>query len=156
MLNDASFDFSFSGLKTAVLNLVRKEGVFEDDTLAFSGRGGPRTPASGKEHLVPLIAASFQAAVVDVLVTKALRAAATLDMDLLVVSGGVASNTVLRQTLAERCRQEGVRLVIPHRSYCTDNAAMIGVAALHHLERGRHAALDMNACSRWDTPAGAP
>lgn len=150
LLNEDTFDFSFSGLKTAVLHLVKKEGVFETDDVGFTGLSAPARPAPGKEHLVPLIAAAFQAAVVDVLVTKAVKAALAFGMRLLVVTGGVASNTALREELARRCAAEGLGLVIPDRSYCTDNAAMIGVASIRHLKKGRFGALDMNAHSRWD------
>lgn len=150
MIGDGGFDFSFSGLKTAVLHLVQREGIFEGGGLAFSGLPGRGKPAPGREHLVPLIAASFQAAVVDVLTEKAMSACKALEVDLLVVSGGVASNTALRERMSLRCAEEGIRLVIPDRMYCTDNAAMIGVASLHHLAGGRSSGLDMNACSRWN------
>ena len=106
------------------------------------------------ESLVPVIAAAFQAAVVDVLVAKAVRAVQEYGMDLLVVSGGVASNTALREALRERAAQEHIRLVIPQRKYCTDNAAMVGVASIRHFRDGQHAGLDMNAVSRWSSITG--
>lgn len=154
MMNDDTFDFSFSGLKTAVLTLVQRSGIFEGPDLRFSGLPEAKKRRPGKEHLIPVIAAAFQAAVVDVLVTKALRAVREYGMGMLVVSGGVASNTALREALKGKTSEEGIRLVIPDREYCTDNAAMIGIASIRHFMDGRHAALDMNAVSRWSSIMG--
>jgi N6-L-threonylcarbamoyladenine synthase len=149
LMNDNTYDFSFSGLKTAVLNRVLKEGIFEDMELGFSGMPREKKPIPGKEGMVPKIAAAFQAAVVDVLVAKAFRAARESSMDLLVVTGGVASNGYLRDKLREKSEETGIRLVIPDRKYCTDNAAMIGRASLRYIKEGRFASLDLNAVSRW-------
>lgn len=149
LMNDGTYDFSFSGLKTAVLNRVIREGIFADMQMGFSGMPKEKKPLPGKEGLVPKIAASFQAAVVDVLVAKAFRAAADSGMDLLVVTGGVASNGYLREKLAEKSLATGIRLVIPERKYCTDNAAMIGRASLRYIKEGRFAPLNLNAVSRW-------
>ncbi len=149
MMNDEGYDFSFSGLKTAVLNRVIREEVFPDMDLRFSGLPGGKTPAPGKEDLVLKIAAAFQEAVVDVLVAKAIKAVKDHQRDLLVVAGGVASNTALRTRLQARAEEEGIDLVIPERKYCTDNAAMIGMASIRHFRQGRYAPLDMNALSRW-------
>ncbi|HNY65118.1 MAG TPA: tRNA (adenosine(37)-N6)-threonylcarbamoyltransferase complex transferase subunit TsaD [Deltaproteobacteria bacterium] len=149
LMGDDTCDFSFSGLKTAVLNRVIKEGIFEDMDMGFSGLPKEKKPLPGKEDMVPKIAASFQAAVVDVLVAKAFKAALDYRMDLLVVTGGVASNGYLRDRLRERSEETGVRLIIPDRKYCTDNAAMIGRAGLRLIREGRFASLDMNAVSRW-------
>jgi len=154
MMNDDTFDFSFSGLKTAVLHLVQRSDIFEGLDLKFSGLPEAKKPRPGREHLVPVIAAAFQAAVVDVLVAKAVRAVQEYGMDLLVVSGGVASNTALREALRERAAQEHIRLVIPQRKYCTANAAMVGVASIRHFRDGQHAGLDMNAVSRWSSITG--
>ena len=151
MMNDHSYDFSFSGLKTAVLNLVIKSDIFEGLDLRFSGLPEAKKPKPGKEHLIPEISAAFQAAVVDVLVTKTIRAAKDTGMDLIVVAGGVASNTALRDALKEKAGLEGIRLVIPERKYCTDNAAMIGIAGIRHFRDGHYAGLDMNAVSRWSS-----
>ena len=149
LINDQTYDFSFSGLKTAVLNRVLKEGIFEKMDLTFSGLPVKKDPKPGKQGRVREIAASFQQAVVDVLVEKAFRAAADHHMDLLVVTGGVASNTLLREALRNESSRRGIRLVIPDRKYCTDNAAMIGIAGIRHINEGRFASLDLNAVSRW-------
>lgn len=154
MMNDDSYDFSFSGLKTAVLTLVQRSGIFEGLDLKFSGLPEARKPMPGREHLVPVIAAAFQSAVVEVLVTKAVRAVKEYGMDLLVVSGGVASNAALREALKRLSVDERIRLVIPDREYCTDNAAMIAVASIRHFRDGHYANLDMNAVSRWSSITG--
>ena len=154
MMNDDTFDFSFSGLKTAVLNLVQRSGIFENLDLKFSGLPEAKRPRPGKEHLVPLIAAAFQAAVVDVLVTKAVRAVKEYGLGMLVVSGGVASNTALRESLKDKTAGEGIALVVPDRTYCTDNAAMIGIASIRHFRDGHYADQDMNAVSRWSSITG--
>ena len=149
LINDESYDFSFSGLKTAVLNRVLKEGIFEEMDLAFSGMPVEKEPKAGKEALIPKIAAAFQKAVVDVLTAKAFKAAADNRMELLVVTGGVASNGFLRESLRLKSLETGIRLIIPERKYCTDNGAMIGSACIRHVSEGRCASLDLNAVSRW-------
>jgi len=149
MMNDDSYDFSFSGLKTAVLNRVIRCGIFPDRDLRFSGLPEEKKPVPGKEGLVSTIAAAFQEAVVDVLVAKAIKAVKDHGMKLLVVSGGVASNTALRERLKSRTDEEGIDLVIPERKYCTDNAAMIAIASLRYFKEGFCSSLDMNARSRW-------
>ena len=107
----SNLDFSFSGLKTSLLYRLR---------------------ALGEERVreeMPHLAASYEAAVVEALARKLLRAADLHEAPLLVVVGGVAANALLRRTLEEECRKLGVRLVIPAPELCTDNAAMIGAAA---------------------------
>ncbi|MEA2101334.1 MAG: tRNA (adenosine(37)-N6)-threonylcarbamoyltransferase complex transferase subunit TsaD [Thermodesulfobacteriota bacterium] len=145
--NDDTYDFSFSGLKTAVLNLVVKEGVFKDLDLSFSGMPGDKHPV--KAYMIPKIAAAFQAAVVDVIVTKAMKAVKTYNMGLLVITGGVASNSALRNAFEEATQAAGVRLVVPEKEYCTDNAAMIAMAAARYFEQGLFSGMDMNVRSRW-------
>ena len=106
-----NLDFSFSGLKTSLLYKLKELGE--------------KRASEELEHL----AASYEAAVVEALVRKLLRAADLHEAPALVVAGGVAANALLRRTLEEECEKLGVRLVIPPPELCTDNAAMIGAAA---------------------------
>ncbi len=119
LLGPASLDFSFSGLKTAVL---------------YHARDAARR---GEALNLPDIAASFQAAVVDVLVEKAFRALAQTGLSRLAVTGGVAANRGLRAALAARAAGEGVELFIPPPRYCTDNAAMVAGCAHFLLASGQ-------------------
>ena len=106
-----SLDFSFSGLKTSVVNHVRKH----------------------PEVRTADVAASFQAAAVDVLVDKARRAAAQIGAKGICIGGGVAANSLLRDRIAAACAEDGLRAFLPGRDLCTDNAAMIAAAAWHRL-----------------------
>src|SRR5207302_1071935 len=118
---DDGYDFSFSGLKTAVINHVRKN----------------------PEVSTPDVAASFQAAVVDVLVAKAVRAAQESGAESLCLGGGVAANTLLRQRTAEECAKRGLRAVLPSRAMCTDNAAMVAAAGWWRLQSDGPTPLDV-------------
>ncbi|MCD6569711.1 MAG: tRNA (adenosine(37)-N6)-threonylcarbamoyltransferase complex transferase subunit TsaD [Deltaproteobacteria bacterium] len=151
MISDNSYDFSFSGLKTAVLNLVIKLKIFPDLDLSFSGLPKKRRALPGKEVLIPKIAAAFQDAVIDVIIAKLVRAIKDYNMGLLVVTGGVASNNSLRDCLKETTDKLGIQLIIPDKKYCTDNAAMIGIASIRQFKDkdGKNAYLNMNAISRW-------
>jgi tRNA N6-adenosine threonylcarbamoyltransferase len=106
-----NLDFSFSGLKTSLLYRIK----------ALDERGA--------EEELPHLAAGYEAAVVEALSRKLLRAADLYDAPALVIAGGVAANASLRRVLTEECERRGVKLVIPSPEVCTDNAAMIGAAA---------------------------
>lgn len=122
MANDG-WDFSFSGVKTSVVNHVRKY---------------PDTP-------IPDLAASFQEAVVDVLIDKARRAAREIGAKGLCLGGGVAANSRLREKLLDVCVEDGFRAFLPSRSMCTDNAAMVAAAAWRRLEADGPSPLDVGA-----------
>lgn len=126
-----SVDFSFSGLKTALLNYIK-------------GRGGA-IPADE----MPDLAASYQEAIVDVLVEKTLAAAEAAFIPRVVVCGGVASNGRLRERFLEGGKEAGVEIFVPPPVLCTDNAAMIAVVGNNLLQGGREDAFDLNAVSRW-------
>ncbi len=122
MLDDG-YDFSFSGLKTAVINHVRKH----------------------PDAVTPDVAASFQEAVVDVLVHKARRAARDLGAKGLVLGGGVAANSVLRERLLDACVADGLHGFLPSRAMCTDNAAMVAATAWWRLRQDGPTPLDAGA-----------
>ena len=126
-----SFDFSFSGLKTAVLQFLRKENLLEK----------PLPPDSDLLHN---IAASFQAAVTDVLVRKTEWAVKKTWIRQVTLSGGVSANSSLRKKMIEMGEEQGVGIFIPSVSLCTDNAAMIAAAGHHHFLKKDFAGLDLN------------
>jgi N6-L-threonylcarbamoyladenine synthase len=129
-MRDDGFDFSFSGLKTSVINYVRKH----------------------PEAAVADVAASFQEAVVDVLVAKARRAAHERGARALCIGGGVAANSLLRARLLDACIQDDLQAFIPNRAMCTDNAAMIGVTAWYRLRADGPTPLDVGACPNLSLP----
>lgn len=126
-LEEGTYDFSFSGLKTSVLNYIN----------------------SSKQKNIEMnlndVSASFQAAVVEVLVEKTVRAAKEKGSKIVTIAGGVASNEGLRQALIERCKKEGLDFKYPSKILCTDNAAMVGSVAYYNFKRGKVAGLDLNA-----------
>lgn len=126
-MEDAPYDFSFSGVKSAVLNHLNKCRM----------TGEPIVEAD--------IAASFQQAVVAVLVDNAIRAAKDYHMDRLAIAGGVASNGALRAAMEAACEKESIRFYRPSPIFCTDNAAMIGVAAYYEYQKGTRHGWDLNA-----------
>ena len=126
-LEDDSYDFSFSGLKSAVLNYINKQNMM------------------GIEINPNDVAASFQKAVIEVLVEKTIKAAKEKGVTSVAMAGGVASNSALRALMSEKCNENGFHLNIPDPILCTDNAAMIGSAAYYEFIKGRRDTLDLNA-----------
>ena len=126
LLDRDSLDFSFSGVKTAVLYHCRGQNML----------GENRVPNMTQQEKAD-IAASFQAAVVDVLVEKTMRAARKVAARTVLLGGGVAANTALRTGLQQRCRSAGLKLFIAPMKYCTDNAAMVAGLAYHKLQAGQ-------------------
>lgn len=129
-LDKDSLDFSFSGLKTAVVNHVH------------------RLRQQGSSLPVEDICASFQEAVVDVLVEKTIKAAVTHNISTVALGGGVASNQRLRDRMKQRCDNKNFDLFIPPPTFCTDNAAMIGLAGYYSYQAGHRVSLDTDVYSR--------
>jgi N6-L-threonylcarbamoyladenine synthase len=129
MLDRPGLEFSFSGLKTAVLHAVR-DRVMDDDLRADVARG-------------------VQEAIVECLCVKALRALEACDCQVLTVSGGVGANQQLRESLSRALVSRGARAYYPRPEFCTDNAAMIAVAGLARLRAGQHDDLAIGARAQW-------
>ena len=126
-VEDAPYDFSFSGVKSAVLNYIN----------------GCRM--KGETFSQADVAASFQKAVTDVLVGNAMHAVEEFGVDKFAIAGGVAANSALRQAMAQACEDRGIKFYYPSPIYCTDNAAMIGVAAYYEYRNGTRHGWDLNA-----------
>ncbi len=141
MLDRKDFNFSFSGMKTAVINYIRSlypvshvdeipEILKQDDTLKAN------------------ISASFQQAIVDILVDKAIRAAVDLQIKRIVIAGGVASNKLLRETMGKWGQTRGIRVYYPSPVFCTDNGAMIAWVGYRYYRKKKFAHLDLNPEAR--------
>ncbi len=124
---DAVYDFSFSGLKSAVLNYLN----------SCEMKGIPVCQAD--------VAASFQKAVVDVLVEHSMHAVKEYGLKKFAIAGGVASNSALREALVRECGAQGIEFFCPSPIFCTDNAAMIGTAAYYEYRKGVRHGYDLNA-----------
>lgn len=129
MFAGAGYDFSYSGLKTAVVNYCHTK----------EQKGEPYSRAD--------VAASFQCAACDVLAERAAAAARAKNCRTVAAGGGVIANGYLRRKLADVCKKEGLRLVLPEKKYCTDNAAMIAAEGLVQYRARRFADLSVNACA---------
>jgi N6-L-threonylcarbamoyladenine synthase len=144
-LEEGSLDFSFSGVKTAVLNYVntqRQKGQKEDDS--FLSHPLLSTPAMCDVNVAD-VAASFEASVVDVITAKTRIAQRDTGHKKLTMGGGVAANSMLRARMTALCAEEGVELNIPPPIYCTDNAAMIACAAYYQFKEQGPSPLDTDA-----------
>ncbi len=126
-VEDSEYDFSFSGLKSAVLNYLNG------------------CQMKGEEICEADVAASFQKAVIDVLVEHALHAVKKYNFDKFAIAGGVASNSSLRKAFEEECAKRGITFYHPSPVYCTDNAAMIGVAGYYEYLKGVRSGMELNA-----------
>lgn len=126
-VNDSVYDFSFSGLKSAVLNYLNQAEM------------------KGEAINVPDVAASFQKAVVDVLTDHTIIAAKEYGFKEVALAGGVASNSALRESMEKACQKNGIKLYRPSPIFCTDNAAMIGVAGYYEYIKGQRSDYHLNA-----------
>ncbi len=126
-VNESEYDFSFSGLKSAVLNYINGCEMKNEEIIQAD------------------VAASFQEAVVDVLVERSMHAVKEFQVKEFAIAGGVASNSALRKAMEEACKKEGVELFYPSPIFCTDNAAMIAVAGYYEFLEGTRHGYDLNA-----------
>ncbi len=131
MLKKDNFNFSFSGMKTAVLNYLH------------------RLDSAPDKKMTGQICCAFQTAVVDVITQKTLRAAEAEGLSRIVVAGGVACNSGLRESFADLAETAGRKVFFPSPILCADNGAMLAVAGDHYLTRGYCSGLDLNAVSNW-------
>lgn len=123
----AELDFSFSGLKTAVINLTHN------------------AEQKGTPIDVPVLSATVRCRVCDILIANTMRAAELTGMNKIVIAGGVSANSELRERMEKECADKGYSLYYPEKKYCGDNAAMVGAQAIHEYEAGHVSGADLNA-----------
>lgn len=131
-LEKGSLDFSYSGLKSAVLNWINREKM------------------QGHEIPVNDVCAGFQKAAVEILVEKTIMAAEQENVRTVITAGGVSANSKLRELLTRECTQRGIKVFFPELDFCTDNAAMIGTAAHYKALRKEFAGLDLNGVANFN------
>lgn len=131
-LSEGSLEFSFSGLKTAVLYFLRKQGFVRNQPIV-------------DQQFLANVCASFQAAVVDVLVQKILSAAERFALREIAIAGGVSANSELRRRASETAALKGLKLFLPKFDYCTDNGAMIAMVGYYRMQEGRESDLELTA-----------
>lgn len=136
VVSGSEYDFSFSGLKTAVINLIHN------------------SQQKGIEVNKADICASFRNAVVDCLTTNFLKAAENLNVNKLVIAGGVSANSLLRKNLQEECAKRNYQLYMPEKSLCGDNAAMVGAQGYYEFLSGKIAGSDLNAFATMNIEIG--
>jgi len=151
LLDKEDLDFSFSGVKTAVLRRAEQVlGVKRRTNVRGSFQPlVPEHPSDDVRNRIRIIAAAFQDAVTEVLVVKAFRAAEKLRTERLVVCGGVAANTLLREKMSSEGARRGIEPIFPSIRFCTDNAAMIAARTQTLLDAGLNDDLAFGALSRW-------
>ena len=128
-VDGSELDFSFSGLKTAVINLTHN------------------AKQKGEEIDVPVLSATVRKRVCDILIANTLRAAEIYDMNKIVIAGGVSANSELRERMTAECNRLGLMLYYPDKKYCGDNAAMVGAQAIHEFNAGHTAGSELNAAA---------
>lgn len=128
-VSGSPYDFSFSGLKTAVINLIHN------------------AKQKGQELPVPDLSASFRRAVVDCLTKNVVKAMEDFHMDRLVIAGGVSANRLVRREFDRICKERGWMLCVPELSLCGDNAAMVASQGYYEYQSGKRAGMELNACA---------
>ena len=126
-VDGAELDFSFSGLKTAVINLTHN------------------TQQKGEEIDIPVLCATVRERVCDILIANTLRAAEITGMKKIVLAGGVSANSELRARIKVECKSKGLEIYLPDKKYCGDNAAMVGAQAIYEYQSGNIAGSELNA-----------
>ncbi|MDE3059193.1 MAG: tRNA (adenosine(37)-N6)-threonylcarbamoyltransferase complex transferase subunit TsaD, partial [Bacteroidota bacterium] len=159
-LNEDRFAFSFSGIKTSVLYYLREHHLPQRRFQHVAGRNSldPKDPSDGVplkpigDELIADICASFQSAVIDVLVSKTIDAAKYFGVEDIAIAGGVSANSALRSAITNAAAEVDCRLFIPQLHYCTDNGAMIAEVGFRKFLRGNFSLLSVSAVANADLP----